>query len=71
MSAGWRTDPALSRNSKPPPFQAVENSQTDVMGALLEWGNVAKGPEGDPKRSSCLRAVAHFNSISDTPESSP
>jgi nucleotide-binding universal stress UspA family protein len=27
MSAGWRTDPALSRNSKPPPFQAVENSQ--------------------------------------------
>ena len=21
MSAGWRTDPALSRNSKPPPFR--------------------------------------------------
>jgi len=28
MSAGWRTDPALSRNSKPPPFQAVENSRS-------------------------------------------
>ena len=56
MSAGWRTDPALSRNPKPPPF-----TRWRIHASVKNTDQATTGSAGGPRaKGICFRAEARI-----------